>query len=69
MGLKLGQSVLWEKVSDTELRLVVLPRPADLDKPAVYPDPTAALNFAREHGLDEGSSDEYMREMREGEEE
>jgi AbrB family looped-hinge helix DNA binding protein len=63
MHLTPGQTVLWEKVSETECRLVVQPRAV------VKPDPLAALNFAKEHGLPERRSDEVLAELREGEEE
>jgi AbrB family looped-hinge helix DNA binding protein len=62
MHLTAGQSVLWEKISATECRLVVEP-------PAVIePDPMGALNFAREHGLAQRRSDDVLAELREGEE-
>jgi hypothetical protein len=62
MHLEPGQTVVWEKVSATECRLIVL-LPEQ-----VKPDPLAALRFARENGLEEGSSDAWMAELREGEE-
>ena len=58
MRLEAGQTVVWEKVSGTECRLLVLP-----PEPAL-PDPIAALSFARQHGLKEGSSDDYLRNLR-----
>lgn len=58
MRLEAGQTVVWEKVSATECRLLVLPPEPNL------PDPIAALNFARQHGLEEGSSDDYLRTLR-----
>ena len=58
MHLEAGQTVLWEKVSATECRLRIL-----LSEPT-SPDPIAALSFARQHGLDEGSSDDYLRTLR-----
>ncbi len=61
MRLEPGQTVLWERVSATECRLVALPFET------VVPDPVAALDFAREHGLEEGVTEDYMREIREGE--
>ena len=61
MHLEAGQTVLWERVSATECRLVALPLET------VTPDPLAALSFAREHGLQEGSADGYLRELRDGE--
>ena len=65
MQLEAGQTVVWEKVSATECRLLILSPETSL------PDPIAALNFARQHGLDEGSSDDYLRNLRadEGEQE
>ena len=58
MHLEAGQTVVWEKVSATECRLLILsPEPNT-------PDPIAALSFARQHGLDEGSSDDYLRSLR-----
>ena len=63
MHLEAGQTVVWEKVSATECRLLVL-----LPEPNI-PDPIAALNFARQHGLDEGSSDDYLGDLRAGESE
>ena len=58
MRLEAGQTVVWEKVSATECRLLILPQEPNL------PDPFAALSFARQHGLDEGSSDDYLRDLR-----
>ena len=63
MCLMPGQTVLWEKVSATECRLIVEPRAV------IKPDPFAALNFAKEHGLPQRRSDEVLAELREGEEE
>lgn len=63
MHLEAGQTVVWEKVSDVECRLLILPVEANL------PDPIVALNFARQHGLDEGSSDDYLRNLRDDESE
>ena len=62
MHLEAGQTVLWEKVSATECRLIVVA------KEASTPDPLGALGFARQHGLEEGSADIYLRELRTGEE-
>jgi AbrB family looped-hinge helix DNA binding protein len=45
MRLVPGQTVVWEKVSATECRLIVESRPV------IKPDPLAALNFAKKHGL------------------
>ena len=63
MHLAPGQVVIWEKISATECRVTVSP------PPKVKPDPVAALNFAREHGLESMPTDEWMRILREGEEE
>jgi AbrB family looped-hinge helix DNA binding protein len=62
MQLSPGQTVIWEKVSATECRLIVEPRAV------IKPDPLAALNFAKEHGLPERRSDEVLAELREGDE-
>ena len=61
MHLTPGQTILWEKVSATECRLVIEPRAV------IKPDPIGALNFAKEHGLPERRSDEVLAELREGE--
>lgn len=58
MRLEAGQTVVWERVSATECRLLILPSEPN------RPDPIAALNFARQHGLEEGSSDDYLRNLR-----
>jgi AbrB family looped-hinge helix DNA binding protein len=62
MHLKPGQVILWEKVSATECRVIVA------GSPKVKPDPVAALNFAKEHGLETMRTDEWMKILREGEE-
>lgn len=62
MHLEAGQTVLWEAVSATECRLIAIPTETSA------PDPLAALGFARQHGLEEGSADGYLRELRAGEE-
>jgi len=41
-------------------------RPAE--NRSVQPDPIAALNFAKEHGLETMPTDEWMKMLREGEE-
>ncbi len=61
MHLEPGQTVLGEQASATECRLIALPIES------VTPDPVAALSLARRHGLEVGSTDDYMRELREGE--
>jgi AbrB family looped-hinge helix DNA binding protein len=63
MNLKPGQTVLWEKVSAKECRLIIEP------SPAIRPDPMGALNFAVEHGLPQHRTDEVLAELREGEQE
>jgi AbrB family looped-hinge helix DNA binding protein len=62
MRLEPGQTVLWEKISETECRLIALP------PERTAPDPMAALDFARQHGLEEGSSEMWLKELRAGEE-
>ena len=58
MNLKPGQTILWEKVSAKECRLIIEP-------PAVIkPDPVGALNFASEHRLPQRRSDEVLAELR-----
>ena len=61
MRLVPGQTVVWEKVSATECRLIVEPRSV------VKPNPLAALNFAKKHGLPQRRSAEALMELREGE--
>jgi hypothetical protein len=61
MHLTPGQVVIWEKVSDTECRVIVPPAPK------VKPDPIGALNFAKEYGLETMSTAEWMKILREGE--
>ena len=41
-------------------------RPSAIGQPQA--DPMAALNFAREHGLEEGATAEWMKRLRDGEE-
>ena len=62
MHLTPGQALVWEKISATECRVIVS------SPPKVKPDPVAALNFASEHGLETMPTDEWMRILREGEE-
>jgi hypothetical protein len=62
MHLMPGQTVIWEKISATECRVIVPP----LAK--VRPDPLAALNFAKEYDLETMRTDEWMKILREGEE-
>lgn len=63
MHLEPGRTVLWEKISDTECRLIALPAED------IKPDPVAALGFAQRHGLEGGTTEEWMKRLREGEEE
>lgn len=62
MHLEAGQTVLWEAASATECRLIAVP------KGTSAPDPLAALSFACQHGLEEGSSAAWLEELRAGEE-
>jgi AbrB family looped-hinge helix DNA binding protein len=61
MRLVPGQTVFWEKVSATECRLIVE------SKTVIKPDPLAALNFAKKHGLPQRRSAHALTELREGE--
>ena len=45
MQLVPGQTLIWERVSATECRVIVPP------KTKIKPDPVAALGFAKRHGL------------------
>jgi AbrB family looped-hinge helix DNA binding protein len=62
MHLNPGQLVLWEKVSATECRLVIEPRKV------IRPNPVAAIGFAKRHGLSTRTTAEWMKILREGEE-
>ena len=62
MRLEPGRTILWEKVSESECRLTVL---AD---EVVTPDPMAALGFAQRHGLEVRTTAQWMKDLREGEE-
>lgn len=62
MQLTPGRTVIWERVSATECRVIVPP------ERKVKPDPIAALGFAKEHGLETMPTDEWMKMLREGEE-
>ena len=64
---------------DDHERQTVLRRLAELDArrglphatvstSRTLPNPMAALNFAREHGLEEGSTADWMKRLRDGEE-
>ena len=61
MKLTPGQTVLWEKVSATECRLVIEPRKV------IKPDPVAAIGFAKRHGLPARATADWMKILREGE--
>jgi AbrB family looped-hinge helix DNA binding protein len=61
MHLEPGQTVLWEKVSATECRLVVV------EDEKIAPDPLGALSFARAHGWTWALPDAYLQALREGE--
>jgi hypothetical protein len=63
MQLTPGQTVVWEPVSATECRLFVCAEPKR------KPDPVGALSFARRHGLETMRTEEWMKILREGEEE
>ena len=62
MHLIPGQTLIWQKISPTECRVIVPP------KAKVKPDPVAALGFAKEHGLETMPTDDWMKMLREGEE-
>ena len=62
MHLEAGRTIVWEKVSETECRLTVLA------EEIVTPDPIAALGFAQKHGLEVRTTEEWMKDLREGEE-
>ena len=70
LHLEPGYSVFWEKISDNELRVKLVP-PAPTDHtPETVLDIAPMVGFGYQHGLVDKlhmSSDEYMREMREGE--
>ena len=61
MNLQPGQTIVWEKVSANECRLIIQPGTA------IKPDPVGALKFAMEHGLPQRRTDEVLAELREGE--
>ena len=62
MRLTAGRAVLWEKVSDTEVRLLIE------GVKETKADPIAAIGFAGRHGLPARSTTEWMKILREGEE-
>lgn len=65
MHLEPGQTLIWQRVSATECRVIIPP------KTKIKPDPIAALGFAQRHGLKtpHKTTAEFMRELREGEDE
>ncbi|MEI6712880.1 MAG: AbrB/MazE/SpoVT family DNA-binding domain-containing protein [Verrucomicrobiota bacterium] len=62
LHLTAGQTVLWEKVSDTECRLLIQ------SKRTIHPDPVAAIGFAQRQGLPVRTSADWMSFLREDEE-
>jgi AbrB family looped-hinge helix DNA binding protein len=61
LSLDKGKRLVWEKVGDHELRVVVLEEPARLG-------PHAMIGFARRLGREPRRTEDWMRELREGEE-
>jgi hypothetical protein len=60
MGLKTGQKLRWESISETEVRLHVVPE--------VEADPEKALGFGLRLRKDGGRrTAEWLKELREGE--
>ncbi len=62
LSLSKGQRLVWEKVGDRELRVLVL-------EEAVPRGPHAMLGFARRLHKEPKRTAEWMRELREGESE
>ena len=60
LGLGAGTRLHWERVSDRELRVIVM-------TPATPAGPTAMLGFARRFRPETRSTDAWMRILREGE--
>lgn len=60
LGLRRGDRIVWERISDREIRLVVLER----EKPA---GALSVLGFARSFKSPHRTTEEAMRELREGE--
>ena len=60
MDLRPGRTVVFEKVSETEGRLIVEP------ERVVEADPFQAIGFARRHGLPAMTTAEWMNLLREG---
>jgi bifunctional DNA-binding transcriptional regulator/antitoxin component of YhaV-PrlF toxin-antitoxin module len=65
LALKPGQTLVWEQLSPTEYSI----RLDLLDEELIQPDPFAAIGFAQKYGLADGTTDEWMKILREGEEE
>ncbi len=61
MRLEPGQVVIFERISSTECRFIVAPRPV------MKPDPLAAIGFAQRHGLPAVTTEEWMELLRDGE--
>jgi AbrB family looped-hinge helix DNA binding protein len=62
MHLEPGQVVVFERISATECRFIIEPRPV------LKPDPLAAIGFAQRHGLPVMSTKKWMSLLRAGEE-
>jgi AbrB family looped-hinge helix DNA binding protein len=62
LHLTAGQTVLWEKVSDTECRLLIQ------NKQPINANPAAAIGFAQRKGLPVRTTADWMSSLREGEE-
>jgi AbrB family looped-hinge helix DNA binding protein len=60
MQLEPGHVVTFERISATECRLIIELRPA------IKPDPLAAIGFAQRHGLPAMRTEEWMGLLREG---
>src|SRR4051812_5579995 len=61
LELKPGQTLIWEQLTPTEYRLRV-EQPCEAEP--IQPDFSAALGFAKKHGLAEGTTEEWMRLIR-----
>lgn len=60
LGLRTGQKLRWERVSDRELRVIV--------ESGVVPDPVKALGFGpKVRGTPARRTEHWMREIREAE--
>ena len=62
MRLEPGQVVIFERISATECRFIVEPRPV------IKADPLAAIGFAQRHGFPAMTTEQWMGLLREGEE-